>query len=338
MGDNITQKQLNSYRERSAKNDTEASRKYDKWRTCDPYPSIEPSLLNCADYCDYVAETGMVHPFHFEEEDVKLATYAFRIKGDVVWWADDGSKKSYDITEGKDFVLEGNSIYFVSLEPYLRLPDYIALRFNLKIEYVYKGLLLGTGPIVDPGYQGYLSVPLHNLTNRDYTLTGGDPLIWVEFTKLSNHPRWCNKNNKHTPQSRYPFLYDRYPDPSQGEERDVNHHLDRAVGVEGVISSIPNAINDAKDAAERARSEAQSVSIKSQVVVIASLIGVVVGIVVGLYSLIQVQRTYENEVRSLREHVHQQQRVLDRLRSNNPDSGLTSQPQNNSRTTQDSEN
>jgi hypothetical protein len=33
-------------------------------------------------------------------------------------------------------------------------------------------------------------VPVHNLTVGDYELTAGDPLVWMEFTKLSDHRRW----------------------------------------------------------------------------------------------------------------------------------------------------
>lgn len=83
-----------------------------------------------------------------------------------------------------------NSIAFVYLETRFRLPDYIAVRFNLKITHVHAGLLLGTGPLVDPGFDGRLLIPLHNLTAEDYTLRGGEGLIWLEFTKLSPNLRW----------------------------------------------------------------------------------------------------------------------------------------------------
>jgi hypothetical protein len=70
------------------------------------------------------------------------------------------------------------------------LPQYIAVRFNLKIDNVYRGLLLGTGPLIDPGWCGRLSFPLHNLTTNDYEFKAGDEVIWVEFTKISKLPNW----------------------------------------------------------------------------------------------------------------------------------------------------
>ena len=56
--------------------------------------------------------------------------------------------------DGDEFTLEANSIAFVQVEPVFRLPDYIALRFNLKITHVHRGIL-----------------------------------IWIEFTKTSSLPK-----------------------------------------------------------------------------------------------------------------------------------------------------
>ena len=81
--------------------------------------------------------------------------------------------------------VEANSIVFVECDLDFRLPDYIALRFNLQIRHVHRGLLLGTGPLVDPGYWGKLCIPLHNLTDEDYSISRDDGLIWIEFTKTT---------------------------------------------------------------------------------------------------------------------------------------------------------
>ena len=37
--------------------------------------------------------------------------------------------------------------------------------------------------MVDPGFHGRLSLPLHNLTSNSYRLVGGEGFIWVEATK-----------------------------------------------------------------------------------------------------------------------------------------------------------
>jgi hypothetical protein len=70
------------------------------------------------------------------------------------------------------------------------MPDYIAGRFNLLIRDVYRGLLVGTGPLVDPGFVGRLSIPLHNFTSNEYLLRADEGFVYFEFTKLS----WVNGN------------------------------------------------------------------------------------------------------------------------------------------------
>lgn len=180
---------LTGYRDEDWKDREKAQSNYERYRSIDPYPDILPALLNSADIIRYVAKTGMLCPF--KPDDLQGATYEVAIKGRVVYWDGEGNKQVTFLENPSDsFVLQKNSIAFVTLEPFFRIPDYMALRFNLKISHVYKGLLLGTGPIVDPGFQGHLSIPLHNLTSNEYRFYAGDGIIKMEFTKLSHHWEW----------------------------------------------------------------------------------------------------------------------------------------------------
>jgi deoxycytidine triphosphate deaminase len=163
----------------------EAKRRFAVHTKRDPFPRIAPALLNSQDIADYVAATGMVFPFHEDAQHLKPASYEVPLGGLYVAWDENEVRQQAEIDPGEPFILKANSITFVTLEPYLQLPDYIAIRFNLRITNIYRGILLGTGPLVDPGFVGRLSVPLHNLTLNDYELMGGDGLIWMEFTKVS---------------------------------------------------------------------------------------------------------------------------------------------------------
>ena len=156
--------------------DEEAQRRFERYRSVDPFPEIPPALLNSADIYDYVRMTSILHPFH--RGDLKSGSYEAGIKGRCVWWDDKGIRQTINIREGADeFKLSANSIAFVQVEPKFRLPDYIVLRFNLKITHVHRGILLGTGPLVDPGFVGRLLIPLHNLTTSDYLFKMGDGLF-----------------------------------------------------------------------------------------------------------------------------------------------------------------
>jgi hypothetical protein len=49
-----------------------------------------------------------------------------------------------------------------------------------------KGVLLGTGPQVEPGYNGYLSCPLYNLTNRPIRIRRGEEFATIDFERTSD--------------------------------------------------------------------------------------------------------------------------------------------------------
>ena len=130
-----------------ADNNEEAAARFRTWRERDPYPDIPAVLLNNADIVDYVSRTGMIHPFY--PQRLKPASYEIALLGRYLYVDGSGRQFSGEIRKGEKFLLKKNSIAFLSVEPYFRLPDYIALRHNLKITNVYKGLLVGTGPLVD---------------------------------------------------------------------------------------------------------------------------------------------------------------------------------------------
>src|SRR6266498_565315 len=136
-----------------AATDEEAETRYNNWKVKDPFPEIPAALLNSADFLDYVATTGMIWPFdHEDQRHLKPASYLVAMAGPYTYWDGKGNQKSGELNRGDNFELPRNTIAFVTLEPLFRLPEYIALRFNLQIKYVHAGLLVGTGPLVDPGF------------------------------------------------------------------------------------------------------------------------------------------------------------------------------------------
>jgi deoxycytidine triphosphate deaminase len=162
-----------------------------RFQSVDPFPDVAPALLNSADIHDYALVTHMIAPFR--KERLKPASYRMALLGDYVYWDETGKKVSGCLLDKQSFKLPKNSIAFVSLDTEFRLPKYIAARFNLKVLHAHRGILLGTGPLVDPGFTGALMIPLHNFTATDYELRAGDTLIEVEFTKLSPNRAWIGE-------------------------------------------------------------------------------------------------------------------------------------------------
>lgn len=255
-------------------NDPEAKERYADFEHWDPFPDIPPALLNSADISKYVRVTGMVHPFDGNQDKGKLksASYEIDFLGEVYLWEE--GKKDFTnkkIIPNKPFEIPKNSIVFVSTETVFRLPDYIALRFNLRIKHVHRGLLLGTGPLVDPGFAGQLFIPLHNLTSESYSIKGGEGLIWVEFTKISPHRHWVDKEEDcgeyvhFNPKARYLTPQDY-----------LNKTSDKG---KPARSSIPQEVAEAKSLSEKAYRRLKVLTVGGVVALIISVVSVILPVI-----------------------------------------------------------
>jgi deoxycytidine triphosphate deaminase len=269
-----------------AESEEEAVRRFDQTRGADPFPDIHPALLNTADLVDYIAATGMVYPFKVNpanaSEMLKPASCGIPLGGTVVFWDtdSDGSPKktTRDLLPGEELQLKRNSIVYVTLEPMLRMPDYMAARFNLTIRDIYRGVLVGTGPLIDPGFTGHISLPLHNLTFNDYIIKGGEPLVWMEFTKLSTNKQWAS-GQSHARKGEYvPF-----PERKRNR-RTVEDYVNYASAIP-ITSSIPRLVGQAEASAQTAQRQVQrQVRIFGGVSLLA-LLAVVAGIATMLVSV-----------------------------------------------------
>lgn len=306
-----------------AKTELDAENRHNKYGKVDPYPLIAAALLNSADIAAYVKATALIYPFY--EERLKGASYDVSIKGPVVYWkftdAGKAEKKTIQIEKKGDcFDLEPNSIAFVTLEPMFRIPTYLALRFNLKITHIYKGLLLGTGPLVDPGFSGRLSIPLHNLTSNTYRFFYGEELITMEFTKMSPNTAWM-QDSDHTKS------HDEcYVENIIKSNRTVDEYIAKALKedrLDKVISSIPDAVSDCKNEVRSAnkavRNVQQAALIQTAISVIAVCTLVITAVTLSINAInkandrydslyeeyMDMKTTYESKIDSLQDDIDQ---------------------------------
>jgi deoxycytidine triphosphate deaminase len=285
--------------------DWEAQRKFEIYKSRDPFPEIVPALLNSADIYDYVAATGMIAPFY--TKDLKSASYEIGILGTVIYWDENGEENFLNLRQGKEFILKRNSIAFVTPESKFRLPDYIALRFNLRITHVHRGVLLGTGPLVDPGFEGNLLIPLHNLTTNDYKFKGGDPLIWVEFTKLSPNKRWDNSQLYSS--SERIGKYEPFPDKKKNLA--AEYYLSKASPHSPIRSSIPDTLESARRSAQEAEEKAKSIARNVTWAGVGSVVALVVSLSFGLYQVVSLIQDSNGYVKGAQSELHTFQRKFD---------------------------
>lgn len=174
-----------------ASTEEEALERYEKHKKVDPFPEVPPALLSTGQIQAYIAKAGMIYPYFpnskTKKDKVKQATMTFTIGPEVLYW-DKEEKRQYkgrdNLKNGDEIILLPNSITYLRPAERVNIPYYIAIRFNLRIKLVHRGLLLGTGPILDPGFKGYPMIPVHNLTDNEYRLQVGEDFINVEFTKI----------------------------------------------------------------------------------------------------------------------------------------------------------
>jgi deoxycytidine triphosphate deaminase len=151
----------------------------------DPWAK-EPSRkgLLLSNQIDWFCSREVLIESGFKAENVRPASYTLTIGRDYV--DSNGRNQKLDPKKSSFFYMEPNSIVFVSTAEALNLPFYIAARFNLRVKWVYKGILLGTGPQVEPGFRGNLSCPLFNLTDLPIKIKLGDGFATIDFERTTD--------------------------------------------------------------------------------------------------------------------------------------------------------
>jgi deoxycytidine triphosphate deaminase len=152
----------------------------EQWMYEDEHPSEHGILL--ANRIHELCEEGLLISDDYEAKNLRPAAYTLRI-GDNYIDSDGVVQQLSD--QKKSIVFRKNSIIFVSTLERLELPYYIIARFNLRVNWVYNGILLGTGPQVDPGFSGYLSCPLYNLTETDIIIDRRQEFATIDFEKTT---------------------------------------------------------------------------------------------------------------------------------------------------------
>ena len=288
-----------------ASTEKEALEKYKNYKNVDPFPNIPPALLSSGQIQAYIAETGMVYPYFqsndSKEEKVTQASLTMTIGPEIIYW-DDKENRQYEdsLNKGDEIILLPNSITFLRPAERVNMPDYIAARFNLRIVHVHRGLLLGTGPLLDPGFKGYPMIPVHNLTDNEYRVHVGEEFIGVEFTKIEIG----NKGFNETKQGQeLPFKYIE----NRGKTLDYEfpRYIAKNVPQRKVKSSLSGVIDKAKEVVEKQKKVVWG-SVICAILTICALI-------YGGYQLTISATSIINDARKSVNHYKEQEVLLNKL-------------------------
>lgn len=310
--------------------------KYDCLDKIDPFPNIPDALLNATDITKYVLTTGMLEPF--EPKRLAGATYTCAFSGTYLRWDENGIQEKKILKEDEELIIEPNSITFLEISTLFRIPQYLVLRFNLQVRNVYKGLLLGTGPIVDPGFVGKLYIPLHNLTSNKYKIKSGADLISVEFTKLSTNPEWkINKNTSlykkdiaHLDFSLLPYIPEMIT-----SNREVNYYIEKALqknpdfckvpdnkifvnsSMQEIVKKIEQDSKTLKNTEEKVDKKLKEAASRERIITILSIISIL-SLLISAVTLFITSWTYFSNINKPPQDVEQQEPIEDVPTDNDP--------------------
>src|ERR1051326_284891 len=151
------------------------------WRDPLAVTSAGPVLLS--DQIHFLAEeVGLIDPF--EPKCLRPASYDVRV-GDS-YYEDDVRKDLND--EANEIEIPPNGLVYVKTKERFNVPYYLVARYSLRVHQVYRGLLIDNGLHIDPGYSGYIWIPVHNFTMEPRVLSRGHEFISVEFNRTTRLP------------------------------------------------------------------------------------------------------------------------------------------------------
>lgn len=94
-----------------------------------------------------------------------------------------------DLAELQFITIQRGSTVVVSPLESIGLSRRIAARYGLRSRFARKGLILLSGPQIDPGFQGRLSVTVFNAGPSRVVLKYREPFATIEFVQLTSRAR-----------------------------------------------------------------------------------------------------------------------------------------------------
>ena len=89
------------------------------------------------------------------------------------------------VSEEKPLVIPAHQVAVVKTYEVVNLPRFLIARWNLRVKWVYEGLLWVGGPQVDPGWQGELYCPIYNLAEREVVIPYKERFFTMDFSRTT---------------------------------------------------------------------------------------------------------------------------------------------------------
>lgn len=122
----------------------------------------------------FIDKYRMIWPFN--EKNLKAASYELSV-GSLYGKAG----QTIPLAKDEELVIEPFNVVIIRTLETLNIPRFLIARWNIRIKWAYKGLLWVGAPQVDPGFRGFLSCPLYNLSNQPVRLPYGEAFAAMDF-------------------------------------------------------------------------------------------------------------------------------------------------------------
>jgi len=119
---------------------------------------------------------------NLDEKQIKPASYDARV-GKIAFKTRP-EKGEVDISKKGLIIIGIGEFAVLTTEEYFEMPANIAGQIGLRSYYARKGLILLSGPQIDPGFRGLLSLGFYNVGPRDVAIPYLEPLCTIGFHKL----------------------------------------------------------------------------------------------------------------------------------------------------------
>lgn len=184
---------------------------------------------------EFVSNGWLLVNTTFDESSLEATSYDVRIGTRAVIG---GQGNEIDLTQEPLVITPGSYAGLISLEK-VKLPKNVFAQIGSKRKFSYEGLILLTGSVVDPGYEGHLLFGLYNASSKKVVLPTRTKLCTIVFYQMDREGRPVS------------------PDPSLLNGRFPNDFLSRVANMEvlpwaqiseevGKIKTLANEVLDLK--------------------------------------------------------------------------------------------
>jgi deoxycytidine triphosphate deaminase len=167
----------------------------------EPRPCLEEDpigthgVLTSDEITYFATQHGMIDPF--DAQRLKPAGYELALGSNYA----KGGKRGQLLSEpGRDELeIPPFEVVIISTKETINLPRFLIARWNLRVEWVYQGLLWSGALQVDPGWDANLFCPIYNLSNEAVTLKLNQPIVLMDFVKTTPFKKGVTKEYRRPP-------------------------------------------------------------------------------------------------------------------------------------------